>query len=260
MGRKAKYPNNQAIIDTFFRTVSDFYKNCPHRSVRQLGMKQQDVADEFSISRLKVRKILITTGDLKYPETEWIQKLIAQGKRLDQIECITGMKKSTINGFLPYSKGVYKLREVSAAAERTALYRIRKEVVMELKESITGEWSESLWKAIIAFQNYPFKTIEKNEKKATPMSEKFSYTVNVLDTPTSAITKEIRIEDNDDTMLITGTGKKISRSTVEIVCKSALKQMKERGCVTSSQQLKSTGAEEFLYPIFIRFGIIAPSK
>ena len=175
MGRKTKYPNSSTIIDSFYSAVSDYYHTCSNQPSMHACVKQQDIADEFGISRLKVRKILITTGDLRYPETERIQNILSQGKKMDQIELITGMKKSTINGFLPYSKGVYKLRDVSAAAERTALYRTRKEAVIELKENVHDDWSESLWKTIIAFQNYPFKTNIKKGRRSAPPSEKFSY-------------------------------------------------------------------------------------
>ena len=37
------------------------------------------LAEEFGISRLKVRKILITTGEVVYPETKRIQELLAAG-------------------------------------------------------------------------------------------------------------------------------------------------------------------------------------
>jgi len=260
MGRKPKYTNSQSIIDNFYSAVSDFYNSFLNHSVMQSGMKQQDVADEFGISRLKVRKILITTGDLKYPKTEKIQKLIAQGKKMEQIEQITGMKKSTINGFLPYSKGVYKLSEVSAAAERTALYRVRKDAVIELNKKISVDWFDSLWQAIIVFQNYPFKTYVKNGKRGATSSEKFSYTVSLIDSTSSASLKDIHIEEYDDTMLITGTDTKISRKTVENACETALLRMKEQEYVASPKQLKAAGAEEYLYPIFLRFGIIASSK
>ena len=259
MGRVSKYPNSLTVIDNFYSSVSDYYNGCQNCSTIKAGKKQQDVADEFGISRLKVRKILITTGDLRYLETKQIQKLIAQGKKMDQIEHITGMKRSTINGFLPYSKGVYKLTEVSAAAERTALYRIRKDAVEKLTERLSDDWYESFWKAIIAFQSYPFKSYVKNGKRWATSRKKFSYTICLIDTNKTASLKDISIEDYGETMLIDGTDTKISRSTVEIACKAALKRMKENGCVTTPRELKEPRAEEYLYPIFIRLGIIASS-
>lgn len=256
MSRRQKYPDRQIVIDIFYNSVSDYYDCCRNHSSKQRGKTQQDIADEFGISRLKVRKILITTGDLRYPETEQIQKLIDQGRKMDQIELITGMKKSTINGFLPYSKGIYKLSEVSAAAERTALYRTRKEAVEELKEKISEDWSDSLWQAIIAFQNYPFKKYVKNGTNGAKV-EKFSYSVVELK---PEIIKKVNIDSYGDKMLIAGTDTKISRSTVESAIKSALKRMKGNGCVTSPRELKAPGAEEYLYSIFIRLGIIVSTK
>ncbi len=71
------------------------------------------------------------------------------------IQEITGLGKSSVNGYLPYSKYPYKSDELSTNADRTALYRMRREIVSDLVEELS---EEKLWDAIIAFQNYPFHT------------------------------------------------------------------------------------------------------
>lgn len=43
------------------------------------------VAEEFSMSRLKIRKILITTGDYSTPQTTQIKKMRDEGKSTAQI-------------------------------------------------------------------------------------------------------------------------------------------------------------------------------
>ncbi len=60
-----------------------------------------------------------------------------------------------INTYLPYTKVIYKMFEVSQNAERIKRYKARKAVVEELAAERT---EENLWKCIIAFQEYPFYT------------------------------------------------------------------------------------------------------
>lgn len=98
---------------------------------------------------------------------EEVYGLYTEGNTLEQIQEITGLSKSSINGYLPYSKFPYKPDELSTNAERTNLYRRRKEVVCDLNDTVS---EDKLWNAIITFQNYPFRT-------ATGLA--FSYTVKV---------------------------------------------------------------------------------
>jgi hypothetical protein len=168
MPRKPKYINPVQTIEEFFASVSDSYHHpaageetgCPARK------KQELLAEEFSISRIKVRKILITTGDLTYPETRLIQELLAAGLKMDQLCEQLQMAPSTVNSLLPHSKGVYGL-DVSAAADRTEVYRARKAAVEELKDAVKcGDWSLELWKAICLFAGYPFSTTGRKQKTA----------------------------------------------------------------------------------------------
>lgn len=78
----------------------------------QDGHKSQALlVEEFGISRLKVRKILITTGDMHYPETVHIQQLLASGmKKTDACEHLN-MAISTLNSFLPYTHNIINLSE-----------------------------------------------------------------------------------------------------------------------------------------------------
>ena len=52
-------------------------------------------------------------------------------------------------------KGIYNAAEISLNAERCRTYKIRQEQVRLLKEIPSVE---NLWQAVIAFQEYPFKT------------------------------------------------------------------------------------------------------
>lgn len=83
MGRHKKYPDAENTIGAFYAAVSDSYR---HPSSEEVGVENgrksiNQLAEEFGISRLKVRKILITTGDVTYPATRTIETLLAAGKR-----------------------------------------------------------------------------------------------------------------------------------------------------------------------------------
>lgn len=112
-------------------------------------------AEELGISSIKVKKLLITSGKLAYEETRQIQRLLAYGKKLSEIQQELGLKKSSINSYLPYSKVPYKESEISANADRCDLYRKRRTAVEQIQDG------ESLWKCITLFQKYKFYTIEK---------------------------------------------------------------------------------------------------
>ncbi len=259
MGRKPKYPNSQEIIIAFIESVSDSYRH--PGSSDEIGdvsgrKKQELLAEEFGISRIKVRKILITTGDVAYPETRQIQELLATGKKMTEVCEILKMAPSTVNSLLPYSKGVYGL-DVSAAADRTALYRSRKAAIIELLDTVKNgeDWSLELWKAVCLFAGYPFSTSGRGGRGGV----KFKYSVS---SAPSAGGRHYDGESVDgfgnEMWIITGDKEKkksISRSTVERAMKNALEM---EGKVSGPKALNVPGAHSYLYPIFVRFGVVEP--
>ena len=179
MPRPKKYPDAEKTIAAFFSSVSDAF-NHPSAGERSLdGHKPINLlAEEFGISRLKVRKILITTGDAVYPETARIQRILTSGKTKAQACVETGMAISTLNSFLPYEKGVYNLTDVSIYAESSRVYRERKEAVANLAYAIQyGTFEEqkaALWKTVVLFAGYPFVTSGRGSREGT----KFKYEVS----------------------------------------------------------------------------------
>ena len=69
---------------------------------------------------MKMRKLLITAGVYSTDISRIIGELHAEGKSASEIQAITGLKKSSINGYLPYSKIMYnhdeKMLELSVLA------------------------------------------------------------------------------------------------------------------------------------------------
>lgn len=112
-------------------------------------------AEEFGMSALKIRKLLVTAGAYSNDISDEVNRLYAAGKTVAEIQRITGLGKSSVNGYLPYMKAVYKPEELSLNAERIKVFRDRQQAVVELADDMS---EDKLWETIVAFQNYPFHT------------------------------------------------------------------------------------------------------
>ena len=90
LGRQKRYPDSKKTINAFYTSVSDAYNHPGIDEKSRDGQKTQALlAEEFGISRLKARNILITTRDVVYPETKRIQELLAGGlKKQDVCETL----------------------------------------------------------------------------------------------------------------------------------------------------------------------------
>ena len=267
MPRKPKYINPDQTIEAFYASVSDSYHHpAAGEEKENLARKKQELlAEEFEISRIKVRKILITTGDLSYPQTQQIQTLIKSEMSIGAVAEKMGISISSVNSLLPYSKGVYGL-DVSAAADRTQLYRARKQIIADLQDAIqTGDWSLELWRAICLFQNYPFFTAGRKRKNGEAESgrgsvpgKKYKYSVSKEGGGGGRRYAGESVEGYGNEMWITTAGgekkKSISRSTVELAVRNALEV---DGAVKGPKALNVLGAHSYLYPILVRFGVIS---
>ena len=147
-GRPRKKPeyNPELQFNNFLQELSDAYEEAD--SLRSL-------ADELNISLLKLRKLLITADVFTSDICTEINNLHQSGKKIPEIMKLTGLSRASVHSYLPYTKGLYNAAEISLNAERCRTYKIRQEQVRLLKE-IPSE--ENLWQAVIAFQDYPFKT------------------------------------------------------------------------------------------------------
>ena len=59
------------------------------------------------------------------------------------------MSPKTVNTYLPYSKVVYKLDDISQNAERVKKYQQRKKAVERLHAEMT---TDALWECVVACQ------------------------------------------------------------------------------------------------------------
>lgn len=185
-------------------------------------------AAELDMAELKVRKLLITSGKLRYPITQEIQELQRAGKNMNQIQSILGLSRASINAYLPYSKVPYKESEVSANADRCELYRKRKAAVEKIVDA------DTLWDALLLFQGYTFYTVTGLQ---------FSY--EIRKGRSGEYTKELWIDRR-------GESKSLTMSTV-------LKAYENRIGAEIVDRPKALGdlrGVSYIYPIFFRFGLI----
>ena len=59
-------------------------------------------AADIGMSPIKVRKILITTGLYENEKSIMVGKLYHNGKNIEEIQEITGLKRATVYSYLPY--------------------------------------------------------------------------------------------------------------------------------------------------------------
>lgn len=204
-----------------------------YESMRRLpgtAVSIRKIASEFNITPLKTRKILITAGFFASDLSIEVQKLYCGGKTIPEIQNIMKLSRASVHSYLPYERAVYNCDEASVAAVKNRRYRLRKESIEKLNAAIgrgaaSDEMEGLLWSAIRAFDGYTFYT-KKN----------FAF--------------QYRVKGNE--IFVNRKEKSITRSTVDLAFKTALQM---QGAVSGPKKLDTFGAS-YLYPIFVRFGII----
>lgn len=214
----------EALMQELINAVAEVY---------QATNEIKATAIELDLPPNKVKKLLITAGVLKYTETEQIQSLLQQGKTIAEIQTSMGFSYSTINTYLPYSKVIYKMSEISQNAERVNRYKNRKQAVAEMKENCT---EENLWRCIIAFQRYPFFTAS-----GLP----FTYTLKTGRNGT--YTKELFIDRRENS-------KSLSWSSLKIAFGKAM----EKPCTVFDRPkaIADVRGVSYSYSLLWRFGVI----
>lgn len=165
MARPKKKPtfDIEELSKQVIEAVTDMYLNPPENTVDDNGrMYLNLVAEEFGLTTLKVRKILITSGAYETPMSRQVNELYKSGKTVKEIQSITGLSAASVSGYLPYQKTIYNLEESTLLAERLRKFRSRKAAVRQLATELNdGEperIKETLWNTLVLFEGYPFKT------------------------------------------------------------------------------------------------------
>ena len=229
-GRPKKKPdyNAEKQFDAFLQKLSAAFEESD--SMRGL-------AEEMNITLLKLRKLLITAGAFTSDISKEVNELRKLGKSISEIMKITGLSRASVHSYLPSCKGLYNAEELSVNAERCRKYWHRKEMISRLQE-LPSE--DNLWQAIIAFQEYPFRT-------ATGLP--FRYKIKIG--KDGEYNRELLIDRREKSKTLSWSSVKLafdnSRLLTEIIEKP--------------KALGDIRGISYIYPILWRFGLIrVPEK
>lgn len=224
MGRAKKNPeyDPEKVMEQLTNCIVNAYgTGTDNNSLRK-------ISEQFGITLMKTRKILITAGVYHTEISDQINSLWEDNWSISDIMKETGLSRSSVHSYLPYTKVIYNAEELSLYARRCRTYRKRKQAVQKLQSCMGGLMEileEALWNTIKVFSGYFFETAE---------GERFCYNVS------------------GDEILVLKSRESITRADVTIALKEILKL---NGVVESLQNMKVPGAG-YLYPVFLRFGLI----
>lgn len=210
----------------------------------------RSVATELGTTVIRARKLLITADYFTSPTASAVQKMIAEGKSVDEICASLHLKPSAVYGYLPYEVRPYNLPETTANADRHKRYRATKKLQSHLQENggvFDSHTSFLLWRCMVIFQNFPFQTSGRNGKGAV----EFTYTASA-EGKSGGRHYEGESVDGWGNEIWVGIGgvkkeKSISRSSVDLAFQKYLEKD-----ITGPKQLGVFGAS-YLLPLFQRF-------
>ena len=251
MARPRKKNSNPALSmeELLKKAVSLFQEPYDDRDERNPSLPSlRSVADELNTTILRTRKLLITAEYFSTSTSRLVQELVTEGKSVEEIMEATNLKRASINSYLPYKNLAFNLDQTTVNADRHRIFRRRVRAVDELKlHADLPDEMEYLWKAIIVFEDYPFKTSGRGSREGV----KFTYKVSKTGGSGGRHYEGASVEGYGNEIWIEGKEKSISRSTVELGHKKA----KEMGIVKGPKALGLPGSGSYVYPILLRFGI-----
>ena len=208
------------------------------------GMSLQSTADALSLNPIKVRKLLITAGVYESDTAKLVRQTFNTFRETQNYStAVTStmaalrLSRPSVTSYLPYEKGVYFPEEaeaanISAGAERQRHYR----AVAALKKN---PCEENLWKCVVAFRGYKFKTMS-----GLP----FTYTLKKG--RGDEFTKELWIDRREDS-------KSLAWSSVMLAYHNIGKIGE---VVDRPKALGDIRGVSYIYGIFYRFGLIDVPK
>ena len=248
MPRKKKKPNYnpKASMEELLNALAKDYGSYDDRENDESHEPSLNaLAVKYDINPLKARKLLITAGVYSTFTSRKIAYYTAAGKTVKEIMELMELSRASVNSYLPYKDYAYKMPESSVDADRARMYRRRSRAVAKLKKSVeqaagdTDREKELLWKCVEIFEGYRFKTA-----KGLP----FTYEI-----------KRNRKGGTSGEIFFSRKNKGVTKATVELaydrVVNARNKQEKDVPMMKSPKQLNVFGAS-YLYPMFIRFGIV----
>lgn len=208
-------------------------------------MSLQAIADALSLNPIKVRKLLITAGVYESDTAKLVQQTYNAFRETQSYSAaVTStmsalqLSRPSVTSYLPYEKGVYfpedaEAANISAGAERQRHYR----AVVALRKN---PCEENLWKCVVAFRGYKFKTMS-----GLP----FTYTLKKG--RGDEFTKELWIDRREDS-------KSLAWSSVMLAYHNIGKIGE---VVDRPKALGDIRGVSYIYGLFYRFGLIdVPDK
>ena len=235
MARPRKKPDYdpEQVVKEFLDAVADAFGSYDDRNPGGSAFPGLNaVAAAFGMTALKARKLLITAGVYSTEMSRRVAKLRAEGYDLNQMMEATGLGRASVHSYLPYTKIPYKMAELSANAERIRLYRERKQKCEEFSANLatlagqpTKEQEDTLWSMLLYLQGCVFPTAK---------GLKFTY----------------KIKGGE--MFVNRKSKSITQATVFMAYHKAM----ELGDAVAGPKKLGTFGASYLYPIFVRLGVI----
>ena len=180
--KRPEYDREREIEKLVQQAVTLFELPFDDRDERPLDAPSiNHVSQEMNVSRVKVRKLLITAGYYSSMASRKIQGLHDKGLPIEQICERTWLKKQTVNSLLPYRKGVYNLEDPPRYAEKCRIFRKRKEACALLAEHLDEkDCCKVLWEVIMAFEHNPFRTEDGRKIEYTIDCERLCMGENIF--------------------------------------------------------------------------------
>lgn len=236
-GRKPSKPEYSAAknLAQLMKAAADLYTD---------KMSLQAIADTLSLNPIKVRKLLITAGVYESDTAKLVRQTFHSFRETqDYSTAVTytmaalQLSRPSVTSYLPYAKGVYfpedaEAENISAGAERQRHYR----AVVALKKN---PCEENLWKCVVAFRGYKFKTLSG-----------LPFTYKLKKGKGDEFTKELWIDRREG-------GKSLAWSSVLLVYHNIGKIGE---VVDRPKALGDIRGVSYIYGIFYRFGLIDVPK
>ena len=184
----------------------------------------QTIADTLSLNPIKVRKLLITAGVYESEIADAVNSAFEEKQGMPYKEALEAVAAE-----LNLSKA--SREQISVVAEGLRRMRQRKKAVEVLQSSHD---EQHLWKCIVAFQGYRFKTIS-----GLPFSYKIKIGRN------GELTKELWIDRRESSKSLTWS------SVLRAFEKTEGKPLVER-----PKELGNIRGVAYIYGMFNRFGLI----
>lgn len=233
MSRPRKKPDFDSVLSMqkLIEKVADSF-GTPYDDRDSAGDEHvsiRSVAEQYGITILKARKMLITAGLFSTMASREVQRLMGAGKSIPEIMEMTGLSRASVHSYIPYTKIVYKMPETSVDADRKKHQRERERLCRDFASeayALPQEVAdEKLWEVLGHLQGCVFFTAKKL---------RFKYKVKG---------GEMFVDRKKDS---------ITKATVFMAFHKALEL---HGEVAGPKKLGTFGAS-YLYPIFQRIGII----